>query len=125
MIPGPRGIAVLGSLAGLSGVVMAALGSHAVPAMDDPAVYQSWQSAVLIHLVHAAALLALAALAARRPSRLAAWAALLFTAGIVLFSGSLYLALLTANISLNVTAPLGGMALIAGWGLLAGHSLQT
>ena len=44
---------------------------------------------------------------------------LLFVAGIVLFSGSLYVLVLTDTPWLGTVTPFGGMAFVAGWALLA------
>ena len=65
MTRGSRGLALLGGLLGLSGVVMAALGSHVVAdtGVPGPDRYRSWQAANLLHLLHAVTLLSLAALA--------------------------------------------------------------
>jgi len=80
--------------------------------------YQGW---------HAAALLAVAALAERRPGRLPGrlpvWAALAFAAGTVLFSGSLYLLAFTGMRGFAHATPFGGLAFLAGWGLLLAHAL--
>jgi uncharacterized membrane protein YgdD (TMEM256/DUF423 family) len=44
---------------------------------------------------------------------------MLFLAGIVLFSGSLYLLALTGVTKLGIVTPFGGLAFLAGWGFLA------
>ena len=69
-----------------------------------------WNKAVLYHFVHALALLVLASLPGA--NRLASW---LFFAGIVLFSGSLYLLALTNIKWLGAITPLGGLCFLAGW----------
>jgi len=91
--------------------------------MASPAQLTVWQTAVLYHLIHGLGLLAIAALAAHlgglsgsRPLRLAVWCLLL---GLVLFSGSLYLLVLTNTPWLGAVTPIGGVAFILGWLLLA------
>lgn len=69
-----------------------------------------WNKAVLYQFVHALALLALAALPVTRTLP-----AGLFVAGIVLFSGSLYLLALTNVRWLGAITPLGGLCFLAGW----------
>lgn len=110
-----RAVGLLGAVLGLSGVVLAALGSHAVPGMDDPANYRSWQAASVLHLVHAVALLVLGMQLRRQPQRAVQISAVLMGAGVVLFSGSIY-----ARVALDLgrtfsIAPLGGLLLMAGW----------
>lgn len=99
---------------------MGAFGAHAlrgaVPA-DDLAIYQT---GALYHLVHAVALFG-AALLARDPAggKEALWAALAFLAGTVLFSGSLYLLVITGQRWLGAVTPIGGVLFMAGWALVA------
>lgn len=69
-----------------------------------------WKTAVLYHFMHALALLVLAALPAVSRA-----AASLFVAGIVLFSGSLYLLALTNVKWLGAVTPLGGLCFLGGW----------
>jgi uncharacterized membrane protein YgdD (TMEM256/DUF423 family) len=56
---------------------------------------------------------------ARWPHRAFSWAGMLFLAGIVVFSGSLYLLALTGVRALGAITPLGGLAFLAGWLCLA------
>ena len=75
---------------------------------------------MLYHGWHALALLAVGLLLVQRPDATAvAIAAWLFVAGVVLFSGSLYLLALTDVRALGGVTPLGGVALLAGWAALA------
>ena len=112
---------------GLTGVVLGAFGAHALKAqLEQRGMASAWDTAVRYHLIHAVALLALAgwveARAATRPtqrSKMAQWAAIGWVAGTLLFSGSLYLLALGGPIWLGPVTPLGGLALIAGWALLA------
>ncbi|NND45256.1 MAG: DUF423 domain-containing protein [Xanthomonadales bacterium] len=105
----------MAGLLGLSAVGLAAAGSHVVAGPDAGQAARVWQAANGMHLLHAAALLALApSLVARAPLflRLAGWA---WTAGVLLFSGSLYLRVVLDLPSLRAVAPLGGLLLMAGW----------
>ena len=70
-------------------------------------------------MYHVAALLAAAWGWARWQHRLLAVAGGLFVAGIVVFSGSLYLLALTGTRALGAVTPLGGLAFLAGWPSLA------
>lgn len=69
-----------------------------------------WNTAVLYHLVHAVALLTLSSL--KIHNRVAWW--LLF-AGVILFSGSLYLMALINVRWLGPITPLGGLCFLGGW----------
>jgi len=107
----------VGSLFGLAGVILGAFGAHALEAVlaarESTAV---WETAVDYQMWHALALLVLAALPAGLKTK---FSAICFTAGIVLFSGSLYGLALGGPKWLGPVTPLGGLCLIAGWiGLL-------
>ena len=106
----------IAGIAGALGVALGAFGAHGLKnVVDDPAVIERWwQVGARYHLVHAAALLGVAA--HPRPPAAAGWA---FVVGIVLFSGSLYAMTLTGITKLGMITPLGGVAFIAGWLLLA------
>lgn len=122
MTRGARGLALLGGLLGLSGVVMAALGSHVVVAdagAPGPDRYRSWQSANLLHLLHGVALLSLAAFAREAATRLWLLAGLAMALGVVLFSGSIYLSIWSGGAGTGGIAPIGGTVLMLGWLLVA------
>jgi uncharacterized membrane protein YgdD (TMEM256/DUF423 family) len=78
-------------------------------------------TAVVFQLFHALALVAIAGVAAQRPSKCLVIATLLFAAGIVLFSGGLYLDVFTGEFYHWAIVPSGGLALIGGWVFLAIH----
>ncbi len=79
-----------------------------------------FRTAARYQFYHALALLLVAVLAAQLgPRRGLRWAAALFTAGIVLFSGSLYGLALSGLRWLGAITPLGGLAFLLGWAVLA------
>ena len=109
---------LLASLAGFTGVALGAFGAHGLKSRlasrpDGEQRLAWWQTGAQYHLVHALAI----GLCAARPdpmhegSAIAPW---LFVAGIVLFSGSLYVITLTDMRKLRTITPLGGLALLAG-----------
>lgn len=105
------------AILGLVGVVLGAFGAHGLRDRVEPAQLASWHTAVNYQLFHAVALLALAlfASATNRPLGVSPW---LFAAGVTLFSGSIYLLVLTPWRFLGPITPIGGMLLIAGWASL-------
>jgi len=109
----------LGSLFALLGVLAGAFGAHALRGSLTPDLSAIFETAVRYQLVHALALLATAWACVRWPGVAANAAGALFSVGIVLFSGSLYLLALTGMRGLGAITPLGGLAFIAGWGCLA------
>jgi uncharacterized membrane protein YgdD (TMEM256/DUF423 family) len=118
-------ILLAAALAGFSGVGLGAVGAHAFAALlaqNNRA--DTYQTAVLYHLVHALALLAVAILSRQAPAPSLNVAAAAFVAGIFLFSGSLYVLALGNVRVMGAIAPLGGIAFLVGWAAL-GYSALT
>jgi len=111
-----RAALVLGALFAFAAVALGAFGAHALKARLSPDSLQVWQTAVLYHGWHALALLAVGAIMLQRSDATSlGFAAWLFAAGIVLFSGSLYALAFTGVRSLGAVTPVGGLAFLGGW----------
>jgi uncharacterized membrane protein YgdD (TMEM256/DUF423 family) len=78
-----------------------------------------FETGVRYHMSHALALRVTALVTGRTGGALVLCAGWSFTAGIVLFSGSLYLLALTGVTILGAITPIGGLAFLAGWACLA------
>lgn len=120
------------TLAGASGflaVALGAFGAHGLKARlasapDGAERLAWWSTAAQYHLVHALALLAVAWLAGKTRGPVATVALVGFTAGTVLFSGSLYAMTLTGVRALGAVTPLGGLAFLVGWAAVAWLGLK-
>ncbi|MDE2220517.1 MAG: DUF423 domain-containing protein [Gammaproteobacteria bacterium] len=99
--------------------IVGALAAHVLRARLAAVRYEVLQTAVLYQFIHALGLLALGALQRQRSERLLRIAADLVLAGVLLFSGSLYLLLAGGPLALGALTPLGGLCLVAGWLLAA------
>ncbi len=108
-----------GALAGFFTVVLGAFGAHALAGQLPAFRMEVWEKAVHYQGLHALALLATALLQRQAPAPGLRRAALAFTLGILLFSGSLYLLALSGQRWLGAVTPFGGTAFVAGWLLLA------
>lgn len=95
-----------------------AFGAHALRDRLDPADLSTFETAARYQMYHALALLAVGWLGERGHRRANA-AGALFLTGIVLFSGSLYVLTLCGIRWMGAVTPLGGVALITGWLVLA------
>ena len=118
-----RRILITAALAGASGVLLGAFGAHGLDELlasrgiaDDliNKRVDQFNVGVRYHLVHAVSLLALASVPFGS-SALRRWVARLFLLGLILFSGSLYLLVLTNTPVLGAITPIGGVAWIAAW----------
>jgi uncharacterized membrane protein YgdD (TMEM256/DUF423 family) len=102
---------------GFLGVVLGAFGAHMLKDRLAPGLLATWQTAVLYHLLHAVALLALA-LYGKASGADIRFGAAAFSAGVIVFSGSLYALALTGIKMLGAVTPLGGLAFLAGWAFI-------
>lgn len=117
---------MLGALAAALAVALGAFGAHALKARLAPDLLAVYQTAVQYHFYHALGLVLVGFALVHWPEsvwgKAAGWVML---AGIALFSGSLYLLSLTGQRWLGAVTPLGGLAFIAAWALLAIGALKA
>ena len=119
-----RKFIALGALSGGIAVALGAFAAHALKGRLDAQLLVTFETGARYQMYHALALLAAGLLAERLPSRLVAASGVLFLAGTVLFSGSLYALALSGIRGLGAVTPFGGVAFLAGWlclGLAAGR----
>jgi uncharacterized membrane protein YgdD (TMEM256/DUF423 family) len=108
----------LAAFFGATGVTLGAFGAHLLKStLEARGTLPSWKTAVEYQLIHSVALLALSLHREDHPENADKYAltAQLWTAGIVLFSGSIYGLSLGGPRLLGPVTPLGGLCLIAGW----------
>ncbi len=108
----------VGAAALMFGVVAGAFGAHALASQLEARSLQTFETAVRYHLIHGLGLLAVGILVRTGVGAPAGLAGALMTAGIVLFSGSLYWLAVGGPSWLGPVTPLGGLCLIAAWGCL-------
>jgi len=111
---------VLGSLNAFLAVTLGAFGAHGLKSRVSTDMLTVWQTGVQYHMFHALGLILLGILIHRLPKikqlRVSGW--LLFS-GIVLFSGSLYIMVLSGIRVLGIVTPFGGITFLLGWLLMA------
>jgi uncharacterized membrane protein YgdD (TMEM256/DUF423 family) len=110
---------IFGAMLGALGVAAGAFGAHGLKGWLTPEMLAVFETGVRYHLIHALGLLAVAWASTRWASAVIRTAGWLFVAGILLFSGSLYAMCLTGVRGLGAITPIGGVAFILGWILLA------
>ena len=114
----------LGAIAAYLGVALGAFGAHGLRDRLSVEMLAVYSTGVRYHLIHALALLAVAWASTRWPSGTVTWAGWCFAAGILLFSGSLYALSLSGVRQLGAITPLGGVAFLVGWLLLAWSAIR-
>lgn len=111
---------VLASLNGFIAVALGAFAAHGLKNILSPELLNTFQTGVQYHMYHALALLGVGLLALHYPSNPTLKASgYLFLVGIVLFSGSLYVLALSGIRWLGAITPLGGVAFLTAWALMA------
>jgi len=118
-----RRIFAVGSILVGLGVVFGAFGAHALKASLSSEMLATFETGVRYQMYHGLGLLALAWAISRWPERRLIPAAWLLLAGTLIFSGSLYLLVLTGARWFGAITPFGGLMLIAGWGVAAWRML--
>lgn len=116
---------VTGSVFMALAVSMGAFGAHIVQGLLTPERFEVYQTAVQYHFYHALGLLIIGTVAARHAEiTWFRWGGYLLIAGIVIFSGSLYLLTLTDTGWFGAITPFGGVAFILGWIFFAAGVLK-
>ena len=110
---------LLGAVAAFLAVILGAFGAHALRGRLSPEMLAVFQTGVQYHVYHALALILVSAIMGRMSGWLIQTAGWCFVAGIVLFSGSLYLLAATGVTVLGAITPIGGLAFLIGWACLA------
>ena len=107
---------MIGALGGMLGVGLGAFGAHALRSRFDSYTMGVFETAVQYQFYHSLALLAVGTLLLNHPESL--WlkaSAIAFVAGMLIFSGSLYVLSFTGLKWLGAITPLGGLGFIGGW----------
>ncbi|MFZ9662159.1 MAG: DUF423 domain-containing protein [Chitinophagaceae bacterium] len=107
------------------GVIVGAFGAHFLKKYISPDLMTSYHTGVNYQFFHVFALIVVGLLYKRYPNKWIIWSGRFFIAGIILFSGSLYIIPIAKTINeegidyLGAITPLGGLSFIAGWTSLA------
>jgi len=126
MTTGARVFLIAGGVAALLAVALGVFGAHALKTRIAPDMLAVWHTGIEYHIFHALGLLAVGIVALHAPdSAPLRWSGALMLAGIVLFSGSLYLLALTGERWLGAVTPVGGLAFLAAWALFVAAALRT
>ncbi|MET3575733.1 DUF423 domain-containing protein [Bhargavaea ullalensis] len=113
---------IAGAINAMISVAAGAFGAHGLEGKLNDHYMSVWEKAAMYQMYHALGLIIIGVL--KHPSLLGNitqlnWAGWLLFAGIILFSGSLYVLALTQIGVLGAITPLGGVAFIIGWLMLA------
>lgn len=126
MIRSDKAFVVIGALSLTAAAMLGAYGVHGLADSITPQTQRSWGWAVQMQSYHSLGLLLIVALGGRLGNpALLKWAGWIFVAGIVLFSGSIYLDVLGVSETIGEIAPAGGTSFMVGWVLVAAAALKA
>lgn len=121
-----KAIFMVAAVFGFLAVAFGAFGAHALKARLSPEAMAWFQTGVQYHAWHVLAALVALVLWRIAPAETGyRWAAVMFLAGTVVFSGSLYTMALTGQRWLGAITPVGGVAFLAAWLTLARAGWRT
>jgi uncharacterized membrane protein YgdD (TMEM256/DUF423 family) len=107
------------SILGFIAVLLGAFGAHGLQGSTAPEMVSLWQTAVQYQMFHVLALLSVILISNRSYSFLWNIVGWLFATGVIIFSGSLYLLVITDIKVFGMITPVGGGMLLTGWLLLS------
>ena len=110
---------ITGSVFAALAILFGAFGSHALKEKLNPDQLETYNIATRYLMFHALGIFAIGILGYQVPSKILTLPILLMVLGILIFSGSLYLISLVGYKKLGMVTPIGGLALIISWLMLA------
>ncbi len=121
-----KAFVVFAAISGLLSVALGAFGAHGLKSVLSDSSLDVYKTAALYQITHSLALLLVGIMLYQLPTaQLLKASGLSFIIGIVLFSGSLYILSITNIKILGAITPLGGVAFILGWAMLAVSAYQS
>ena len=118
-------ILAIAAASGMLAVVLGAFAAHGLKGKLSESMMSAFQTGVQYQMYHSLALILLVVLYRQMPQTQLIYSAGFMLAGILLFSGSLYLLALTQVSWFGPITPLGGLCFIIGWALLGLSVLRT
>jgi len=113
-----RTFIIIGSIAGFLSVALGAFGAHGLKQLLSSELMAIYQTAVSYQIYHSLALILIALIFQHQQNKYIKAAGWIMLAGMLVFSGSLYLLTLTDTRWLGAITPIGGTLLLISWLLL-------
>jgi uncharacterized membrane protein YgdD (TMEM256/DUF423 family) len=114
-----QNILLAGTIFMVLAVSLGAFGAHALKKVLSTEMLAIYQTGVEYQFYHSLGLLLIGLIGFQVKSKLIGWSGILLIAGIVVFSGSLYVLTLSGIKAFGAITPVGGLSFIAGWICLA------
>lgn len=117
-----KNILTIAAISGMCSVLLGAFGAHVLKNIISSEMLEVYKTGVQYQFFHTFALIAVGILMHFGQSNVLKWSANLFLIGIILFSGSLYVLSISEIKLVGIITPVGGVAWIVAWILLAIHT---
>ncbi len=114
-----KSIMIMGAVLAALAVAFGAFGAHGLKSRISPDDFTIFETAVKYHMIHALALMILGIIGFHYPDKVVQLPAYVMMLGIFVFSGSLYTLVMAGIRWMGAVTPIGGLALIISWILLA------
>ncbi|MCF2950113.1 DUF423 domain-containing protein [Paraglaciecola aquimarina] len=114
----------ISAFSGMLAVILGAFAAHGLKSKLPEALLNAFQTGVQYQMFHSLALILIVIMYRQMPQGLLVWSAGFMLAGILFFSGSLYMLALTQVKWFGPITPLGGVCFIVGWALLAASAIK-
>ena len=119
-----RAFVLAGAVFALTAVGLGAFGAHGLRGRVSAEDLATFETGARYQMYHAFALIAVAWIRTRWPGASVTVAGFLFIAGTLVFSGTLYLLVLSGKRWLGAVTPLGGLTLLVAWALVVWRTLR-
>ncbi len=116
---------IFGSFFGLTAVMLGAFGAHYLNTILNSDQMSIFETATRYQMYHAIVLTAIGLVLIDKKTKILNYSILAFILGTVLFSGTLYLYVVTGIIFFAIITPVGGLSLILGWILLLYYAIKS
>ena len=120
-----RFFALLGGIYGFLSVAAGAFGAHALRGKLSAEMLAIFETAARYQMYHAIVLLVIAFALSRGSNGALVWSGIFFSAGVLIFSGSLYILTLSGIKAWGAVTPIGGLLLLLGWASLIAGLTKT
>ncbi|MFC0014094.1 MULTISPECIES: DUF423 domain-containing protein [Allobacillus] len=118
-----KALLLIGAINGFIAVALGAFGAHGLEGKLSEKLMGTWEKAVQYQMFHTIAIFATGILALKTGLGNYMTAGWFFFAGIIIFSGSLYLYSLTETKTFAMVTPIGGVAFLIGW-IVLGYAIM-
>ena len=115
---------IIAAISGALAVSLGAFGAHILKQLISVEMLEAYKTGIQYQFYHTFAIMSVGLLMYFKQTKSLKWAGYLFTVGIIIFSGFIYLMAITGIKALGIIPAFGGLILISGWICLLTHCIK-